>query len=112
MPYLSAYRLIWVSLTFGVRYLLSAAPRSGTRGSSSQPFLRRGSLVLSAAAPDIGRGVTPLGHRPLGIGSSRLLPLTSDVGWLLSAALWRACRSRLRFGTLVAAKNQKNSIKK
>ena len=57
------------------------------RGSSSRPFLRRCSLVLSAAAPDLGRGVTPLGHCPSGMGSSRLLPLTSDVGWLLSAML-------------------------
>ena len=34
----------------------------------------------SAPAPDLGRGVTPLGHRPSGMGSSWLLPLTSDVG--------------------------------
>ena len=66
------------------------------RGSASRPFLRRRSLVLSAAAPDLGRGVTPLGRRPLRMGSSRLLPLTSDVGWLLSATIWRAGRSRLR----------------
>ena len=57
------------------------------RGSSSLPFLRRPSLVLSATAPDLGRGATPLGRRPLGMRSSQLLPLTSDVGWLLSAAL-------------------------
>ena len=31
-------------------------------------------------APDLGHGVAPLGHRPSGMGSSRLLPLTSDVG--------------------------------
>ena len=37
--------------------------------------------------PDLGRGVTPLGRRPSGMGSSRLLTLTSDVGWLLSASL-------------------------
>ena len=43
--------------------------------------------VLSAAASDLGRGVTLPGHHPSGMGSSRLLPLTSDVGWLLSAAL-------------------------
>ena len=49
-------------------------------GSSSRLFPRRRSLALSAAAPDLGRGVTPPGHRPLGMGSSRLLPLTSDVG--------------------------------
>ena len=48
--------------------------------SSSRPLLRRCSLALSAAAPDLGRGVIPLGHRPSGMGSSRLLPLTSDVG--------------------------------
>ena len=45
------------------------------------------SLALLAAAPDLGRGVTPLGRCPLGMGSSRLLPLTSDVGWLLLAVL-------------------------
>ena len=81
-------------LTLDTRYLLSAAapdlgrgvgppghcpwPRSW--GSSSWPFLRRRSLALSAAAPDLGRGVTPLGRSPSGMGSSRLLPLASDVG--------------------------------
>ena len=34
-------------------------PRAG--GSSSPTFLRRCSLALSAAAPDLGRGVAPLG---------------------------------------------------
>ena len=34
----------------------------------------------SAAAPALGHGVIPLGRRPSGMGSSRLLPLTSDVG--------------------------------
>ena len=63
-------------------------PRPRTRGSSSQQFLRRRSLVLSAAAPDLGCGVTPLGRHPSGMGSSWLLPLTSDVEWLLSAAQW------------------------
>ena len=58
-------------------------------GSSSQPFLCRRSLALSATAPDLGHGVTPLGRRPSGMGSSRLLPLTSDVGWLLSEHLAR-----------------------
>ena len=55
-------------------------PWPQTQGSSSQPFLRCGSLALSAAAPDLGRGVTPFGRCPLGMGSSRLLLLTSDVG--------------------------------
>ena len=49
--------------------------------------LCRRSLALSATAPDLGHGVTPLGRRPSGMGSSRLLPLTSDVGYLFSAAL-------------------------
>ena len=31
-----------------------------TRGSSSRPFLHHRSLVLSATAPDLGRGVAPL----------------------------------------------------
>ena len=50
-------------------------PQPRTRGSSSPPFLRRHCLTLSAAAPDLGRGVTPLGRHPLGMGSSRL------IGW-------------------------------
>ena len=37
--------------------------------------------------------VEHLGRRPLSMESSRLLPLTSDMGWLLSAM--RAGRSRL-----------------
>ena len=55
-------------------------PWPQTQDSSSPPFLRRHSLALSAAAPDLGRGVTPLGRRPSGMGSSQLLPLTSDMG--------------------------------
>ena len=55
-------------------------PWPQTQDSSSPPFLRRHSLALSAAAPDLGRGVTPLGRHPLGMGSSRLLPLTLEVG--------------------------------
>ena len=54
-------------------------------GSSSRLFLHSHSLALSAAAPDLGCGVTPLGHRSSGMGSSQLLPLTLDVGLLLSA---------------------------
>ena len=55
-------------------------PWPRTWGSSSRLFLRRHSLALSAAAPDLRRGVTPLGSLPSGMGSSLLLPLTSDVG--------------------------------
>ena len=70
--------------TLGASY--RPLPRPRTRGSSPQPFLHCSSLALSAAAPDLRCGVTPLGHRPLGMASSRLLPLTLDVGQLLSAA--------------------------
>ena len=64
--------------TLGSSSQLSPWPR--TPGSSSQPFRHRRSLALSATAPDLGHGVTPLGCRPSGMGSSRLLPLTSGVG--------------------------------
>ena len=37
-------------------------PWPRTWGSSSPPFLHHGSLAFSAAAPDLGRGVTPLGR--------------------------------------------------
>ena len=57
-----------------------AQPPPRTWGSSSSPFLPRKSLALLAAAPDLGRGVTPLGLQPSGMGSSRLLPLTLEVG--------------------------------
>ena len=49
-------------------------------GSSSWLLLRCRSLALSAAAPDLGHWVTPLGRRPSGMESSRFLPLISDVG--------------------------------
>ena len=41
----------------------SCRPWLQTWGSSSQPFLRRRSLTLSAAAPDLGCGVAPLGRK-------------------------------------------------
>ena len=56
------------------------SPLTSDLGSSSRPFLRRRNLALSAAAPDLGHGVTPLGRRPSSMGSSWLLPLTSDMG--------------------------------
>ena len=55
-------------------------PLTSDLGSSSLPFLRLCSLALSAAVPDLGHGVTPLGCRPSGMGSFWLLPLTSDLG--------------------------------
>ena len=60
------------------------APPSATPGldlgSSSQRFLHRCSLALLAAAPELRRGVTTLCCRPSCMGSSWLLPLTSNVG--------------------------------
>ena len=35
------------------------------------PLLRRGSLALLAAAPDLGHGVTPLGRALGGVGATR-----------------------------------------
>ena len=56
------------------------SPWPRTRGSSSRLFLCPLSLALSTTAPDLGRGVTPFGRCPLGMGSSQLLPLTLDMG--------------------------------
>ena len=61
-------------LTVDEGYPLTATP----------PDLEHGVAPLgppaSAQPPLLGRGVTPLGGCPSGVGSSRLLPLTSDVG--------------------------------
>ena len=54
-------------------------PWPRARDSSSLLLLSCCSLALLAAASDLGLGVAPLGRRPLGMGSSRLLPLTSDM---------------------------------
>ena len=62
-------------------------PLTSDVSSSCRLFPRCRSLALSAAAPDVRCGVTPLGYSPSSIGSSQLLPLTSNVGYLLSAAL-------------------------
>ena len=60
-------------LTLDEEYVLTAVP----------PDLERGVAPLGPPAPVqpllLGRGVTPLGHCPSGMGSSQLLPLTSDV---------------------------------
>ena len=87
-------------LTLDEGYLLTAAVPDlqrgiaplGPPGPAQPPFLGHGvapprrrpwprapAWLLSAAAPDLGRGVTLLGCHPSGMGSSRLLPLTSDV---------------------------------
>ena len=70
-------------LTLVEEYLLTAAP----------PDLDGGVAPLGPPAPAqpplLGRGVAPLGHCPSPRawgGSSRPPPLTSGVGWLLSAA--------------------------
>ena len=46
-------------------------PLSLDLGSSSRPFLCCLSLAFLAAAPDLRHGVTPLGRRPSGMGSSQ-----------------------------------------
>ena len=79
--------------TWGCSSCLGAAPDLGhwvvppshrswpqKLGSSSRPFLGHRSLAVLAAAPDLGLGVAPLVRRPLGMGSSPLLPLTSEMG--------------------------------
>ena len=57
MPSLSAYHLIWVSLTLDVGYLFHGC------SSKMQPLLLTLDVgyLLMAAAPDLGRGVSPLG---------------------------------------------------
>ena len=55
-------------------------PWPRTWDSSSRPFLCHRSLALTATAPELECGVIPLGCRHSGIGSSQLLPLTSDMG--------------------------------
>ena len=54
-------------------------PRVG--GSSSWLLLRCHSLALSAGAPDLGRGIAPLGRScAVAAWHSQLSPLTSDLG--------------------------------
>ena len=61
-------------LTLDEEYVLTAVP----------PDLELGVAPLGPPAPVqpplLGRGVAPLGHCPSGMGSSQLLPLTSEVG--------------------------------
>ena len=111
MPSQNTYCLTWVSLTLDVGYLFTAAPYLGWGvsshgwGVSTPPDLERGvaplgppclhsscslelGLLLSASAPDLQGGVVPLGCRPWPRAcgsSSRLPPLTLDVGKLLLA---------------------------
>ena len=72
MPSLSAYHLTWVSLTLDVQYLFTASPEKCSCfslpwiwGISSRPLLLSLDLgyLLTAAIPDIGRGIAPLGRR-------------------------------------------------
>ena len=73
-------------------------------GSSSQPFLRRCSLALSAAAPDLGRGGTPLGRLPL---RHAVFPASApDLGPGVAAPLGRAMHHRSRPHYEVTSKNQ------
>ena len=64
IPSLSAYHLIWVSLTLDMGYLFMAAPAKRSHPS----YLERGVAPLGppvpAQTPLLGRGVAPLGRRP------------------------------------------------
>ena len=55
-------------------------PWPRTQEGSFRHFLPRHSLALLGAAPDLGRGITLLGHHTSGMGYSQLLLLTLDVG--------------------------------
>ena len=72
MPSCSSHHLTWVSLTLGVGYLFTAGPAKHSQ------CLDEGYL-LTAAIPDIQRGIAPLGPpvpaRPQLLGL--LLPATS-----------------------------------
>ena len=66
MPSLNTYCLTWVSLTLDGGYLLTATPPDldlATLGSPApvQPPLLGQGVLLSAAAPDLGCRVAPLG---------------------------------------------------
>ena len=82
MPSGNTYHLTWVSLTLEERYLLTAAP----------PDLERGVAPLGPPAPRqqplLGGGVAPLGRRPLPRtwGSSSLPPLLPYRSLVLSVA--------------------------
>ena len=70
---------------------------SGSGWSSGSLPLASGARCLFQAVPDLGRGVAPLNHFcAVAAWHSRLLPLTSDIGKLLSAALSEPAGSRLR----------------
>ena len=57
MPSCNTYRLTWVSLTLGVGYVFTAAPAKCSR--CSLPWTR--GYLLTAAVPDLQRGIAPLG---------------------------------------------------
>ena len=65
--------------------LLSAAAPNSDLGSPSWPFLRRCSLALSAAAPDLRRGVAPLGHTCAPSQPPVLDILECEVKWALES---------------------------
>ena len=72
-------------------------PLTSDLGSTSRPFLHRCSLALSAAAPDLGRGVTPLGRGPSGMGGGcnlRTKAWVAATGALKHGRLWPAHYSR------------------
>ena len=53
-------------MTLNAEHMCISRPSPRTWGSSSWPLLCRRSLALLVAAPDLGRGVAPLGHASAG----------------------------------------------
>ena len=69
-------------------------PLTSNLGSSSPPFLCRCSLALWAAAPDLGLGVTPLGHHPASAPDLGCEVALLDTLSALVTAVQSPCRSR------------------
>ena len=112
MPSCNTYHFTWVSLTFGVGYLFTAA-----LAKQSLLLTLDEGYLLTATLPDLQHGMAPLGppapaqpllfgllllastpglrYRPWPPsrgGSSGLLPLASGVRWLLSVSNGLKCR--------------------
>ena len=98
MPSCNTYCLTLFSLTLDVGYLFVAAPAKRSRGDKGYLLMAapldlvHGLAPLGPPAPTqpplLGYGVAPPGRLPwlrAGGGPSRLPPLASDPGWLLSA---------------------------